>query len=83
MLVLHALYSLEESLILWYNELCQQLVKLCLKLVEGLSCLYTSCWLVLLVYVDDIAMLFYRSNAYHHKSFESLLPYGHSAPHLR
>lgn len=70
MLVLRALYGLKESPILWYNELRRQLVKLGLKPVEGFPCLYTSRWLILFVYVDDIVMAFHRSNAYLHKSFE-------------
>ncbi|KAI1515853.1 Pol protein [Pyrenophora tritici-repentis] len=70
MLVLRALYGLKEAPILWYNELRRQLVKLGLKPVEGFPCLYTSRWLILFVYVDDIVMAFHRSNAYHHRSFE-------------
>jgi hypothetical protein len=59
MLVLRALYGLKESPILWYNELRRQLVKLGLKPVEGFPCLYTSRWLILFVYVDDIVMAFH------------------------
>lgn len=70
MLVLRALYGLKESPILWYNELRRQLIKLGLKPVDGFPCLYTSRWLILFVYVDDIVMAFHRSNAYHHGSFE-------------
>jgi hypothetical protein len=70
MLVLRALYGLKESPILWYNELRQQLVKLGLKPVKGFPCLYTSRWLILFVYVDDIIMAFYRSNAHYHRSFK-------------
>jgi hypothetical protein len=73
MLVLRALYGLKKSPILWYNELRRQLVKLGLKLVEGFPCLYTSRWLFLFVYVDDIVMAFHRSNAHHHRSFEKNL----------
>jgi hypothetical protein len=69
-LVLRALYGLKESPILWYNELRRQLVKLGLKPVEGFPCLYTSRWLILFVYVDDIVMAFHRSNDHHHWSFE-------------
>jgi hypothetical protein len=70
MRVLRALYGLKESPILWYNELRRQLVKLGLKLVEGFPCLYTSRWLILFVYVDDIVIAFHRSNAHLHRSFE-------------
>jgi hypothetical protein len=70
MLVLRALYSLKESPILWYNELRQQLIKLGLKPVEGFPCLYTSRWLILFVYVNDIVMAFHRSNAHLHRFFE-------------
>jgi hypothetical protein len=73
MLVLRALYGLKESPILWYNELRRQLVKLGLKSVEGFPCLYTSRWLILFVYVDNIVMAFHRSNAHHHRSFEQNL----------
>jgi hypothetical protein len=73
MLVLRALYGLKESLILWYNELRRQLVKLCLKPVEGFPCFYTSCWPILFVYVDDIVMAFHRLNIHLHKSFEQSL----------
>jgi hypothetical protein len=70
MLVLRPLYDLKESPMLWYNELRRQLVKLGLKPVEGFLCLYTSRWLILFVYVDDIVMAFHQSNAHHHRSFE-------------
>jgi hypothetical protein len=70
MLVLCALYSLKESPILWYNELRRQLVKLGLKIVKGFPCLYTSRWLILFVYVDDIVIAFHRSNANLYRSFE-------------
>jgi hypothetical protein len=70
MLVLRAIYGLKESLILWYNELRQQLIKLGLKPVDGFPCLYTSRWLILFVYVDDIVMAFHQSNAHLHRSFE-------------
>jgi hypothetical protein len=73
MQVLRALYGLKESPILWYNELRRQLVKLGLKPVEGFPCLYTSRWLILFVYVDDIVMAFQRSNANLHGSFEKNL----------
>jgi hypothetical protein len=61
---------LKESPILWYNELRRQLVKLGLKSVEGFPCLYTSRWLILFIYVDDIVMAFHQSNAHHHWSFK-------------
>jgi hypothetical protein len=70
MLVLCALYGLKESPILRYNELRRQLVKLGLKPVDSFPCLYTSRWLILFVYVDDIVMVFHQSNAHHHRSFE-------------
>ena len=73
MLVLRALYGLKESPILWYNELRQQLIKLGLKPVDGFPCLYTSRWLILFVYVDDIVMAFHHSNAHLHKSFQENL----------
>jgi hypothetical protein len=71
--VLRALYGLKESPALWYDELRRQLVKLGLKPVEGFPCLYTSRWLILFVYVDDIVMAFHRSNIHLHKSFEQSL----------
>jgi hypothetical protein len=73
MRVLRALYGLKESPALWYDELRRQLVKLGLKPVEGFPCLYTSRWLILFVYVDDIVIAFHRSNIYLHKSFEQSL----------
>jgi hypothetical protein len=59
MLVLCALYGLKELLILWYNKLSRQLVKLGLKPVKGFPCLYISCWLILFVYVNDIIIAFH------------------------
>jgi hypothetical protein len=41
-----------------------------LKLVEGFPCLYTSRWLILFVYVDDIVIAFHRLNANLYRSFE-------------
>jgi hypothetical protein len=68
--VIRALYGLKESPILWYNELRRELIKLGLKPVNGFPCLYTSHWLILFVYVDDIVMAFHQLNTHLHKSFE-------------
>jgi hypothetical protein len=73
MRVLRALYGLKESPVLWYNELRRELIKLGLQPVDGFPCLYTSRWLILFVYVDDIVMAFHRSNIHLHKSFEQSL----------
>jgi hypothetical protein len=70
MRVIRALYGLKESPILWYNELRRELIKLGLKPVNGFPCLYTSHWLILFVYVDDIVMAFHQLNTHLHKSFE-------------
>jgi hypothetical protein len=59
MRVLRALYGLKESPVLWYNKLCCKLIKLGLQPVQGFPCLYTSRWLILFVYVDDIVMAFH------------------------
>jgi hypothetical protein len=73
MRVLRALYGLRESPILWYDELRRELIRLGLKPVDGFLCLYTSRWLILFVYVDNIVMAFHRSNASLHKSFKQSL----------
>ena len=62
--VLHALYGLKESPLLWYEELKRTLIKLGLKPVEGFSYLYTNSTLILFVYVDDIVIAYYCSNCH-------------------
>jgi len=64
--VLRALYGLQESPLLWYNKLWQTLLSLGLNAVKGFPYLYTSKELILFIYVDDIIITFYLSNAKAH-----------------
>ncbi|KAI0992158.1 hypothetical protein K3495_g16028, partial [Podosphaera aphanis] len=68
--VLLALYGLKESPLLWYETLKRSLIELGLRTVPGFPCLYTNSWLILFVYVDDIAMAYHKSNEHLHREFE-------------
>jgi len=77
-LLLHrALYGLPQSPLLWYNELCTTMRELGLKPVPESACLFTNSKLIVFFFVDDICILYHRSNtdAYHQFRTELFLKY--------
>ncbi|RDL36452.1 uncharacterized protein BP5553_05804 [Venustampulla echinocandica] len=74
LLLLHkALYGLKESPLLWYRELTSTLIQLGLYPVPGVNCLYSSSWLTLFFYVDDIIAIFAPKDAVKMDQFEAKL----------
>ena len=71
--LLRALYGLNISPNLWYNELIGTLNKLGLHQVPAVNCLFTNDWLSLLFYVDDIVTIYARKYQSKYDEFESKL----------
>ena len=63
LLLLRALYGLKQSPLLWYQDLTATLEQLGLRQVPGVNCLLTNDWLVVFFYVDDIILLYHKSNS--------------------
>jgi hypothetical protein len=73
LLLRRALYGLKEALMLWMEHLKNTLVRLGLKPVPGVPCLYTNDYLIVFFYVDDIVILVHPSKLAQHKAFEQQL----------
>jgi hypothetical protein len=73
LLLRRALYGLKEAPMLWMEHLKNTLLKLGLKPVSGVPCLYTNDHLIIFFYVDDIVILVHPSKLAHHKVFEQQL----------
>jgi hypothetical protein len=67
------LYRLKISLLLWYKELINILIKFGLKLVLGTNCLFTNRRLIVFFYVDNIAVLFTKKDLLRLKEFKAKL----------
>ena len=65
-----ALYGLRTSPRLWHKELSATLRKLGLKQVPGIECLYQGNGLIIFFYVDDIMVMYHRSNQSQLAKFE-------------
>ena len=52
-----ALYGLKDAPLLWYKHLKETLIKLGLKAVKEVPCLFTNKRLIVFFYVDDIVVL--------------------------
>lgn len=63
LLLLRALYGLKQSPLLWYEDLTSTLEQLGLCQAPGVNCLLTNNWLVAFFYVDDIILLYHKSNS--------------------
>jgi len=61
LLLLRALYGLRVSPLLWYEHLCEVMQKLGLKPVPECACLFTNQQLIVFFYVDNIVVLYHRS----------------------
>jgi len=68
-----ALYGLKISLLLWYKELTNTLIKFGLKPVLGTNCLFTNKWLIIFFYIDDIAVLFAKKDLLRLEEFKAKL----------
>jgi hypothetical protein len=71
--VLRALYGLKESPLLWYKHLKETLKPLGMTPILGFPCVYINGWLIMFIYVDDIAMAFHPSDRHLHQEFEKNL----------
>ena len=68
-----ALYGLKISLLLWYKELTNILIKFGLKLVLGTNYLYIIERLIVFFYVDNIAVLFTKKDFLKLEEFKAKL----------
>jgi hypothetical protein len=68
-----ALYDLKQISILWYRNLINVLEDLRLMSILEINCLYANDWLILFFYVNDIIILFMKSNANRMRIFEKAL----------
>ncbi|KAI1508887.1 cyclopentanone 1,2-monooxygenase [Pyrenophora tritici-repentis] len=69
-----ALYGLKDAPLLWYKHLKETLIKLGLKSVKGVPCLFTNERLSdIFFYVDDIVVLVHPDHLDDHQKFERRL----------
>jgi hypothetical protein len=71
--LLKTLYDLKQVSILWYRNLINALEDLRLMSMLEINCLYANDWLILFFYVNDIIILFIKSNANRMRIFEKAL----------
>lgn len=71
--LLRALYGLRQSSRLWLQEFSHGLTELGMQPVTGIECLFTNNSLLLFFYVDDISVLYRRSNRVQFFEFRSTL----------
>jgi hypothetical protein len=71
--LLKTLYDLKQTSILWYRNLINALEDLRLMSMFEINCLYANDWLILFFYVNDIVILFMKSNANRMRIFEKAL----------
>ena len=57
-----ALYGLRQSPLLWQKELIYTLIQLGLIPIPKDPCLFANDFLIIIVFVDDIIVLFYQEN---------------------
>jgi hypothetical protein len=70
LLLLHALYRLRRSPLLWLKEFSKTLQELGLQEVLGEPCLFTNDWLIVFFYVDDIVTLCCKEHLPRLETFE-------------
>ena len=73
-----ALYGLKDAPLLWYRHLKQTLIRLGLKPVKDVPCLFTSDQLIVFFYVDDIVVLMHPPYLSCHNQFERQLQEAYS-----
>ncbi len=67
------LYDLKQISILWYRNLINVLEDLRLMSILDVNCLYINDWLILFFYVDDIVILFIKTNVNRIRIFKKAL----------
>jgi hypothetical protein len=65
-----ALYGLKDAPLLWYKHLKETLIKLGLRPVKDVPCLFTNERLIVFFYVDDIVVLVHPDHLDDHQRFE-------------
>jgi hypothetical protein len=68
-----ALYGLKDAPLLWYKHLKETMIKLDLKPVKDVPCLFTNERLIVFFYVDDIVVLVHPDHLDNHQRFERRL----------
>jgi hypothetical protein len=68
-----ALYGLKDAPLLWYKHLKETLIKLGLRPVKDVPCLFTNKRLIVFFYVDDIVVLVHPDHLDDHRWFEERL----------
>jgi hypothetical protein len=68
-----ALYELKDAPLLWYKHLKETLIKLGLRPVKDVPCLFTNERLIVFFYVDDIVVLVHPDHLDDHRQFEERL----------
>ena len=56
---IQAIYGLQKSPLLWYNEITLGFKKLGLLPIPETSCLFKNDWLTVMIYVDDLILLYH------------------------
>jgi len=65
-----ALYGLKDAPLLWYKHLKETIMKLGLRPVKDVPCLFTNERLIVFFYVDDIVVLVHPDYLDNHRLFE-------------
>ena len=73
-----ALYGLKDAPLLWYRHLKDTLIRLGLRPVQDVPCLFTSDQLIVFFYVDDIVVLVHPRYLSYHSQFEGQLQKAYS-----
>jgi hypothetical protein len=68
-----ALYGLKDAPLLWYKHLKETLIKLGLRPVKDVPCLFTNERMIVFFYVDDIVVLVHPDHLDDHHQFEKRL----------
>jgi hypothetical protein len=68
-----ALYGLKDAPLLWYKHLKEMLIKLGLRPVKDVPCLFTNKRLIVFFYMDDIVVLVHADHLDDHRQFEERL----------
>jgi hypothetical protein len=68
-----ALYGLKDAPLLWYKHLKETMIKLSLRPVKDVPCLFINKRLIVFFYVDDIVVLVHPDHLDDHQQFERRL----------
>lgn len=70
MMATQAIYGLQKSPLLWYNEITLGFKNLGLVPVPDTTCLYKNDWLTVIIYVDDLISLYHPRHKSQFFNFE-------------